>query len=276
MSLESAVFDIKCQFESTDDMVVIDTFNQLQPFIDKITPAILKSTQLGIQINKLRKHTNPIISDHAKLVLNQLKHNVKQSTATSNELMNNNSSPDKTPAQSTNKRSSISIDRPAQPAKKPFTVSSDAATINTPPPSTTTTTTTATVITNTIPKSTSTINQELNKTGDNFRNTIQRKLYDGLLLDGDPGQLAVDLAVSIEYELYQYCQRQTSTKYKTKYRELAMNICDINNPDLRELILSGELSINELLHKPITELASKQVKAERQAEQQEYESIIFH
>jgi transcription elongation factor S-II len=111
----------------------------------------------------------------------------------------------------------------------------------------------------------------LGATGDPSRDKIQQQLHKHVTagLEGDLGVYAVELAVRIESVLFEWSGRRTDSKYKTKYRELAMNITDKNNPDLRDDLLSGILSVDDLIQKPITELASKQLKEARMAEQNE-------
>lgn len=266
---------LKEQLQSTDNDIILTSLQQIQPITSQITASILKQTQLGIVINKLRKHDNNDISTLAKNILNELKNNVVNQTNINNNNNSNTLSQSPLPSRSPTRDNNIKkreLDSTTDTDTSSIKRHASSSTSNNNNHATAQTQSQSDDVNNNdkINLTLSEPTPELGKTGDTFRDTIQQKLLDGLELDGKiQGNIAIRCAIDIEHELYIYSKQQVNSTYKTKYRELAMNICDRNNPDLRSMILSGELSVYSLLHKPITELASKAVKQEREAEQKE-------
>ena len=58
----------------------------------------------------------------------------------------------------------------------------------------------------------------------------------------------------------------TSAAYRTKYRELAMNLKDPNNPDINDALLAGAWAPEQVVSMSVKDLASASLKAQREAE----------
>lgn len=291
---------IKQQLDLPDAPLILLALQQLQPLVPSITPVQLRDTGLGLQVNKLRKHSNSEVATLAKSVLDQLKSNVRATSSSSapgstpmpaSPLPGNESSAlaPSPPASNGKKRLSTSMNGTAGSAladgngasanKKQAVAAKPAAAAAASPAASPTAASAQPAAKSPSPppmplnaqqsQPANTTSYTLGKLDEPFRNTIQAKLHGGLCLDGDVGPFAVELAVRIEALMYEWAGRRTDSKYKTKFRELGMNISDKNNPDLRYDLLSGELSPEDLINKPITELASKSLKEERMAEQKE-------
>ena len=103
----------------------------------------------------------------------------------------------------------------------------------------------------------------LGKTGDATRNKIQQLLFDAL--GGTGGEWEAELAVRLEQCMHATL-RSPSPAYKLKYRELAMNLKDPQNPDLSAALLCGAWSPEQVVGMSVKELASSSLKAQREAE----------
>ena len=74
-----------------------------------------------------------------------------------------------------------------------------------------------------------------------------------------------ELAVRIERAIHQQ-NGDTNGGYKSKYREIAMNLKDKSNPDLNDALLCGAYTPEQIVAMSVKELASKQLKEQREAE----------
>lgn len=94
---------------------------------------------------------------------------------------------------------------------------------------------------------------------------------------GDGGeknlQSPENLAFKIEVELFKLFGG-VNKKYKEKGRSLMFNLKDRNNPDLRERVMSGEISPEKLCSMTAEELASKELSEWRMAKAEELAQMI--
>ena len=103
----------------------------------------------------------------------------------------------------------------------------------------------------------------LSATRDGTRNKIQQLLFEAI--GGSAGAWETELAVRIERAIHAQ-HGDTGAGYKSKYRELAMNLKDSSNPDLNDALLCGAYTPEQVVSMSVKELASKQLKEQRQAE----------
>ena len=103
----------------------------------------------------------------------------------------------------------------------------------------------------------------LGATRDNVRNKIQQLLFEAV--GGSAGTWETELAVRIERAIFAQ-HGDTGAGYKNKYRELAMNLKDKSNPDLNDALLCGAYTPEQVVSMSVKELASKQLKEQREAE----------
>lgn len=75
----------------------------------------------------------------------------------------------------------------------------------------------------------------------------------------------VETAAEIEAVMFGLYRGDTGAAYRNKSREMAMSIKDPRNPALRQRVLNGEISVHDLLTLPFTELASEELRGERDA-----------
>lgn len=75
----------------------------------------------------------------------------------------------------------------------------------------------------------------------------------------------VETSAEIEGVMFDLYRADTGAGYRTKSREIVMNLRDTRNPELKTKVLTGAITVHELLTLPYTELASAALKSERAA-----------
>lgn len=94
---------------------------------------------------------------------------------------------------------------------------------------------------------------------------------------GQRGEVSVltpeNLAFKIEAELFTLFG-EVNKKYREKGRSLLFNLKDRNNPDLRERVMSGEISPERLCSMSAEELASKELSEWRMAKAEELGKMV--
>uniref|UniRef100_A0A9I9CHI0 TFIIS central domain-containing protein n=2 Tax=Cucumis melo TaxID=3656 RepID=A0A9I9CHI0_CUCME len=88
-----------------------------------------------------------------------------------------------------------------------------------------------------------------------------------------PVQTPESLAVKIEEELFKLFSG-VNKKYKEKGRSLLFNLKDRNNPELRERVMSGEITPERLCSMTAEELASKELSEWRMAKAEEFAQMV--
>ncbi|KAK8939865.1 hypothetical protein KSP40_PGU015048 [Platanthera guangdongensis] len=87
-------------------------------------------------------------------------------------------------------------------------------------------------------------------------------------------QTYANLAGQIEADLFKFFGG-VNKKYKEKGRSLLFNLKDPSNPELREQVLSGDLSPRRLCSMTAEELASKELSQWRQAKAEEFAHMVL-
>ena len=105
-------------------------------------------------------------------------------------------------------------------------------------------------------------------TNDPVRNNCIGLVYDGLCIGSDlPALKILDLAKAVESAALNLPEAKgdsNSAPYKDKIRSLFQNLKNKSNPQLRQRILSGEISADHLVIMSHEELKSKEQQAEQQ------------
>ena len=75
----------------------------------------------------------------------------------------------------------------------------------------------------------------------------------------------VETSAEIEAVMFDLYRADTGAGYRTKSREIVMSLRDARNPELKRKVITGAISVHDLLTLPYTELASAALKSERAA-----------
>ncbi|KAI6202693.1 hypothetical protein M3Y94_00470300 [Aphelenchoides besseyi] len=243
--------------KSMDDAIeLIETLEQIP-----VTIKVLTDTRIGITINDLRKKTNDErLAKRAKALIKKWKNiidsvaaavvekNANSGSKANNKSASNGRSEAADGYKSTTKRDSPPSDDEEPPAKKPSVSNSSSAPTSfkrvTPP-----------------------TDQKRQKTVSVLTSSLRGS---GEYPDGT--QDPEDVALRIEAALFE--EHGLSEAYYAAVRSRASNLRDKKNPGLRENVLIGVVSPNKFARMSTQEMASDEMKKQR--EEFTKESILEH
>ncbi|KAG2199926.1 transcription elongation factor S-II [Mucor mucedo] len=204
---------------------ILDTLGKI-----KVNGELLKKTDIGKTIGKLRTHKDAKLSIKAKTIVKKWKDDVVRQT-------------DTTP---TNRPPSLINISPS--AKKVSPASSQTSSPKTP-------------ATEGPPRTVKTDEVSFKSTGNVPRNKTIELMYAAIGFgSGADSDLLLKRAISIEKTIYIEFG-DINQDYKNKVRSLALNLKNKSNPGLRESVVSGELSIEKLCKMSVDAMASEEDQA---------------
>ena len=103
-------------------------------------------------------------------------------------------------------------------------------------------------------------------TGSKIRDKVLKLFYKALSVSKDKSEKCQELAKSIETQLFNITENSASTEYRERARSISFNLKDINNPELRESLYDGTLSVETLVSAKSEDLASKKLRDQRKTE----------
>ncbi|KAI9364189.1 transcription elongation factor S-II [Pilaira anomala] len=194
----------------------------------KVNGELLKKTDIGKTIGKLRTHNNTKLSIKAKTIVKKWKDDVVRQTD------KHSSGP-----------SSIRIENP--PIKKASPVSSQASSPKTP-------------VMEGPPRTVKSDEVSFKSTGIVPRNKTIELIYSAIGSGSSAdSELLLKRALSIEKTIYLEFG-DINQDYKNKVRSLALNLKNKSNPGLRESVVSGELAVEKLCKMSVEDLASEEAQ----------------
>ncbi|OCK83858.1 transcription elongation factor-like protein s-ii [Lepidopterella palustris CBS 459.81] len=201
----------------------------------RATEELLRSTRIGVTVNKLRTHKDKAVARQATDLVNKWRADVRKSANGSATPKSANGTASPAPA--------------AAPSPAP---SKTKAKHNVAPEN----------------RNHKTDKVEWKLTGNDIRDNCVRLMYDGLAhMSEELPDEVLRTAREVELAAYNTYQSETSDQYKTKLRSLYQNLKNKSNPQLRKRVLSGEIAPNRFVVMTHEELKS----AERRAEDERLE-----
>jgi len=213
------------------------------------TEQLLKETKVGVAVSKLRNHGSKEVVDLSKVIVKKWKAEIH---------LNDKPKSKPTPG---GKPGAIKSENPSGTASP--SAPSTPADVSRPPipgakPN--------------APRTTKTDGINISTLGDKVRDKCLEMVYDALASDsGYPSELLLKRARAVEQEVYNEFL-EVNAGYRNKMRRLFLNLKDKGNPQLRESIVSGDLSIAKFCTMSVQEMASKERK---QADAQLMEENLF-
>ncbi|KAI8144239.1 transcription elongation factor S-II [Fennellomyces sp. T-0311] len=213
---------------------ILDILNQLGKVT--ATQEMLRKTDIGKSLGKLRTNANVPISQKAKEIVKKWKDDVvngskKAAAASSKPAATTVSTTTKSPSSNANSTSS----RPTSSPKTP----TEAAT----------------------PRTFKTDEVQIESTGSGPRDKTIELMYGavglGSYADSD---LLLKRAKAIERTVFEVFGG-VNDGYKNKIRSLTLNLKSKSNPGLRESVVSGELPVGKLCSMSVEDMASEEAKA---------------
>ena len=236
ISKSKAIQKAVTEHEPTANIVTL--MKELQKGV-RPTEELLRQTQIGKTINKLKVHKTPEISQLASAMVSKWRNDINK---------NKPSTPNGAKSSSTPAANGASSTASPKPTPTP-TPQPDPSTSSVPPDK----------------RTHKTDKVDINQTSDEARNNCIRLLYDGLVHTSTiASQKVLSSAIAIEEAALRICgQNKSSTSaYREKIRSLFQNLKNKSNPGLRHRILTGEVSPEQFVNFTHEELKSEQQRAE--------------
>ncbi|KAG0325986.1 RNA polymerase II elongation factor [Podila horticola] len=276
-SIEQDMLDLKKSLQDAlnkgTSTQIVDLLKQLSKF--SITAALLRKTEMGLFVNKMKTHENNEVSRLSKDIVKNWKSQVAKEAATtttttvkseavkfvSSSKGSVTTSSTTTTTTSTTSSSRPSIDTKPLPAQLQ-NASRDAS------PSSSPRTPTDTPRDRTVKSD----GVRIRSTGNDTRDRCIEMLYQALGTSSNAGKLPqsdrlLKKAISIETVVFQKLSPDgtPSQNYKAKIRSFFMNLRDKNNPKLREAVVDGDVPVEEFCEYTTQDMASAEAKARDRA-----------
>ncbi|KAI8332859.1 transcription elongation factor S-II [Chlamydoabsidia padenii] len=198
---------------------ILDIMNQLACV--KATQDLLKKTDIGKVLGKLRSHSDTKVSQRAKGIVKKWKDDVVGTTTARKPSVT--SQPSQSPSSSPPPKT------PTETAGPPRTIKSDE--------------------------------MAFTSTGNTPRDKTIELMYNALALGSfADSDLLLKRAMAIERAVFT-STGQVDGEYKSKIRSLSLNLKSKSNPGLRESTVSGELPVTKLCTMSVEDMASEESKA---------------
>ncbi|CAO0797551.1 unnamed protein product [Mucor circinelloides] len=238
MSAEEQILKAKTSLTSALERENIQTCLEILESLGKIkvTGELLKKTDIGKTIGKLRTHKDAKLAIKAKSIVKKWKDDVVQQTS-SNSNSNSNRPPalSKVSTSPAPKKSSPSSSQASSP-KTPSSMEGPPRTVKTDEVS-------------------------FKSTGNVPRNKTIELMYASIGYgSGADSDLLLKRAMAIEKTIYLEFG-DINQEYKNKVRSLALNLKNKSNPGLRESVVSGELAVEKLCKMSVDAMASEEAQA---------------
>ncbi|KAF2808531.1 transcription elongation factor S-II [Mytilinidion resinicola] len=194
----------------------------------RATEDLLRSTRIGVTVNKLRQHKDPTVAKQANELVGKWKTDVRKAASGSATPKAANGIASPAPA----------VQSSTPPKIKKHNVAPEN-------------------------RSHKTDKVDWKVTGNDTRDNCVRLMYDGLAhMSEDLPEDVLRMARDVEVAAYNVYQSETSEQYKTKLRSLYQNLKNKSNPQLRKRILSGEITAKRFVVMTHEELKSAERRAE--------------
>ncbi|KAI6141651.1 transcription elongation factor [Pisolithus tinctorius] len=209
----------------------------------QVNESILRESKAGLAVGKLRTHDVKEISDLAKEIVKKWKNEVERAKGGSGS------------------KSTANAKTTGAAPRKPVTSATPASGSVTPASNGKSEVRTA-----------KSDGVKISVSGDTMRDRCIELIYDGLACDSAaPTDLILSRAKGVEQAVFAQFGR-TSPEYKGKVRSLFVNLKDKGNPNLRESIVSGEVSPEKFSKMTSEEMMSEERRA---ADQKIKEENLF-
>ncbi|KAF9105834.1 RNA polymerase II elongation factor [Mortierella sp. AM989] len=217
---------------------IIDLLKQLEKYT--VTASILRKTEMGLFVNKMKTHTNNDVSRMAKDIVKNWKTQVTKeassssssSSTTSRPTVNTKSANDQHKSGSREGSSTASSPRTPTDFPRDRTIRSDGIRIKT--------------------------------TGNNVRDKCIEMLYQALGTNSNAeSDRLLSKSTAIESIVFKKLSPDDSPSqnYRAKIRSFFMNLRDKSNPKLREAVVDGEVAVEDFCEYTTQDMASAEAKA---------------
>lgn len=240
---------------------ILDLLKQLSKFT--VTATLLRKTEMGLFINKMKTHENNEVSRMSKDIVKNWKSQVAKEAATTTTTTTVKAEAVKSTASSTTTTStSTTSSRPSintKPLPAQLQNTSRDASPSSSPRTPTDTPKDRTVKSDGV---------RIRSTGNDTRDRCIEMLYQALGTNSNAeSDRLLKKAINIESVVFQKLSPDgsPSQNYKAKIRSFFMNLRDKNNPKLREAVVDGDVPVEEFCEYTTQDMASAEAKARDRA-----------
>lgn len=214
----------------------------------KVTEDLLRSSKIGVAVNKLRQNKDPQVSSLAGTLINKWKQDVnaaKKGKTSSPAPKAVNGAAAGRDATSSPAPGAGKADSAKQEGKRKSTVAPEKRNVKTDE-----------------------VNTDV--TGNQARDGCVALIYNGLAFCAEePPQDVLNISRSVELAAYEHFNQDTSQAYKQKMRSLFQNLKMKGNEDLRKGVLTGEITPKKFVTMTSDELKSAEKRAQDAALEKE-------
>lgn len=205
---------------------IVAILKELQQGV-KATEDLLRSTRVGIIVNKLKQHKAPEVSRLASEIVSKWRNEVNKQKAAGSPSRRPSGSPKPT--------------QNGAPSPAAAAPSDKAAKLSVPPDK----------------RSWKADGVEMNQTSNKIRDSCIGLMYDGLCLNTtEAPRTVLTAALSVEAAAHNAFGPETKEQYRTKIRSLYQNLKNKSNPMLRVRVLNGEVTADDFVRLSHEELRS--------------------
>lgn len=216
--------------KSTDDTTILKLLNILNDGV-KPTEKLLRETKVGVTVNKFRSSLNPEINSLVKTMIRTWREVVQSEKSAKKRTTNGDTKKATTGSPTTTSSSPAPGSTKSKFHSGPRNPKIDG------------------------------VNTLLYE--DSTRNASVSALYTALAIErDDSGEAIVDVARNIELAVYRHENAAVNDAYRNKLRTLTMNLRNKKNPDLRDRLLSGQISPAKFIVMTPSEMAPELLKQE--------------
>lgn len=232
---------LKADKAGESSSVLVGLLNDLKQGV-KATEEILRSTRIGVTVNKFKQNKSPEVRTIASDCVRKWRDEVEKEKVNKGAVTKATNGSKKPTSQGGGATPQSGTASPA-PAAKPKTESSIAP-----------------------DKRTWKADKvDIHRTDSAGRDACVGLMYDGLVfLSTAPSASVLSIALAVEEAAYKNLQPETSSAYKDKMRMLFQNLKNKKNHALRLRVLSGEIMPEKLVT-----MTHEQLKSKEQREQEE-------
>lgn len=206
------------------------------------TEDLLRSTRVGIIVNKLKQHKSPDVARLSSEIVSKWRNEVNKQKASGSPAASQRASGSPRPA--TNGAASPAAGTPSDKTSK----------LSVPPDK----------------RTWKADGVDINHTSNKVRDSCIGLMYDGLCLHSTETPRAVlQKAVAVEAATYTYLGPETKEQYRTKIRSLYQNLKNKSNPTLRVRVLTNEVTPDEFVRLSHDELKSAEQREQERRIQKE-------
>ncbi|PKX91796.1 uncharacterized protein P174DRAFT_422944 [Aspergillus novofumigatus IBT 16806] len=220
---------------------IVSLLKELQTGV-KATEDLLRSTRVGIIVNKFKQHKSPEVARLSSEIVSKWRNEVNKQKASGSPSVSQRSSGSPRPAQNGT----------ASPAGT--TPSDKMSKLSVPPDK----------------RTWKADGVDINQTSNKIRDSCIGLMYDGLCLNSTESPRAVlSKACAVEAAAFSALGPETKEQYRTKIRSLYQNLKNKSNPTLRVRVLSNEVTPEQFVKMSHDELKSAEQREQERKIQKE-------